>query len=182
MTTNGILDKSTKLNSYSHNLPIFSHGCSFEGLLMIKKATVNAGLFWLALLGWVLISKHKPQFQELLNEMRTPFINDRTHPSPRPCPTHILHQCITWFPLNDIVIKRTSQKKRVTTSNEETTENWSEASFCQCYVFFFITIKGDIIQHRHCSFSASYRRHCPVQKHCLPRLHLIKQQTNGNIL
>lgn len=38
---------------------------------------------------WVLISKQKPQFQEMLNEVGTPFISDRTHP-PSACPTHIL--------------------------------------------------------------------------------------------
>lgn len=57
-----------------------------------------------------LISKHKPQFQELLNEMGTPFINDRTHPLRSPVPPTFFQQCVTWFSLSDIEINELTEQ------------------------------------------------------------------------
>lgn len=51
------------------------------------------------------LSKHKPQFQETLNEMGAPFINDRTHPPHSTATPTFFLQCVTWFPciaINDL--------------------------------------------------------------------------------
>lgn len=124
---------------------------------------------WLHCNSWVLISKHKPQFQELLNETGTPFINgrSRTHPSQSPAPPTFFHQCVTWFPLND---DKWPYRTSVTTYYEERAENWFVVSFRHSPSL--IAELGDIMQQRHCSFRASYRGHCPVRKPCLLSQHL----------
>lgn len=105
--------------------------------------------------------------------MGAPFINDRTHPSLSLAPPTFFHECVTWFPLNDIAINYLTE--HVTTSYGERTKNCPVVCFHHSISCFFlllwrVTSYSNVIA----AFMPLISAICPVRKPCLLSQHSFK--------